>query len=135
MQRVVVRSPKTSFVKLLADGIRKEIIARIKDAQLSSVLTDTTPDTLHTHRLSCTVCCVGPNGEAEERLIEVKELKDKAGLGHARAILAAVDAASLSRDYISFRLYDFAAIISRECKGLQGMQSRDLKRHVPCIPC
>ena len=123
------------FIELLADAIRKEIIARVKDAQLFSVLADTTPDTSHTDRLSCAVRFVGPTGEAEERLIEVKELKDKTGLGHARAILATIDAAGLNCDYIAFQSYDFAATMSGECKGAQAMLSKELKRHVPYIPC
>ena len=83
----------------------------------------------------CAVRFVSSNGEAEERLIEVKELEDKTGLGYPRAILATIDAAGLNSDYIAFQSYDFAATMSGECKGAQAMLSKELKRHVRYIPC
>ena len=134
-----IRSPSPEsqniFIELLADEIRKEVTKRVRDTKLFSVLADTTPDTSHQDRLSCAVRFVGCNGEAEERLLEVKELKDKTGLGHAKAILATIDTAGLNSDYIAFQSYDFAATMSGKRKGAQAMLSNELKRHVPYIPC
>ena len=134
---VTYSSPESQniFIELLADEIRKEVTKRVRDAKLFSVLADTTPDTSHQDRLSCAVRFVGCNGEAEERQLEVKELKDKTGLGHAKAILATIDTAGLNSDYIAFQSYDFAATMSGKRKGAQAMLSNELKRHVPYIPC
>ena len=134
---VTYSSPESQniFIELLADEIRKEVTKRVRDTKLFSVLADTTPDTSHHDRLSCAVRFVGCNGEAEERLLEVMELKDKTDLGHAKAILATIETAGLNSDSIAFQSYDFAATMSGKRKGAQAMLSNELKRHVPYIPC
>ena len=65
------------FIEFFADEISKETTKRVRDTKLLSVFANTTPATSRQDRLSFAVRFVDSNLEAEERLMEVKELKDK----------------------------------------------------------
>ena len=95
-----------------------------------SVLTDATPDVTHIDRISCAVRLA-----ARERLIEVKEIEDKTGVGHAKAILQTVEKKGLDSDLIAFQSYDFAATMSGVYKGAQVMLPKAVGREIPNITC
>ena len=100
-----------------------------------SVLSDTTPDVTHIDRISFAIRFVARYGSPRERLIEIKKIKDKRSVGHAKAILQTVEKKGLDSDLIAFQSYDFAATMSGVYKGFQAMLSKAVGREVPYIPC
>ena len=105
-----------------------------KAAEMFSVLADTTPDVTHIDRISCAVRFVACDGYPRKWLIEVKEIKDKKGVGHAKAILQMVEKKGLDSELIAFQSYDFAAMMSGVYKGAQAMLSKVVGREIPYIP-
>ena len=93
-----------------------------------SVLADTTPDVTHIDHISCAVRFVACHGYPRKRLIEVKEIKDKKGVGHAKAILQMVEKKGLESDLIAFQSFDFASMMSGVYKGAQAMLSKAVGR-------
>ena len=98
------------------------------------MIADTNPDVTHIDRISFAVRFMAHDGSPRERLIEVKKIKDKTGVGHAKAILQTVEQKGLGSDLIAFQSYEFAATMSGAYKGTQAMLSKAAGREIPYIP-
>ena len=98
-------------------------------------MADTTPDTSHKDQMSVITRYVNDNGVVCERLVDLKEVRDKTGAGQAAAVIASVDQNGMDKDRIAFQSYDFTNSMSGERNGAQAIVSQTLGRRVPYIPC
>ena len=98
-------------------------------------MADTTPDASHKDQMSVITRYVNDNGVVCERLVDLKEVRDKTGAGQAAAVIASVDQNGMDKDRIAFQSYDFTNSMSGERNGAQAIVSQTLGRRVPYIPC
>ena len=78
---------------------------------------------------------VNDNGVVCERLVDLKEVRDKTGAGQAAAVIASVDQNGMDKDRIAFQSYDFTNSMSSELNGAQAIVSQTLGGRVPYISC
>ena len=92
-QRVDYLSSRSQneYIELLAKDVSSRVIAEILQAEIFAVIADTTPDVSHMDQLSVVARYVNQEGHARERLVDMREIEDKTGEGHAQGILAALD--------------------------------------------
>ncbi|XP_028407525.1 uncharacterized protein LOC114530139 [Dendronephthya gigantea] len=98
-------------------------------------MADTTPDVSHKDQMSVVCRYVDHDGAVRERLLDLKEVRDKTGEGQATATIQSVDRNGLNNEYIAFQSYDFTNSMSGQYNGAQAVVSRLLGREVPYIPC
>ena len=98
-------------------------------------MADTTPDVSHEDQMSVICRYVDQDGAVHERLLDLKEVREKTGHGQACAIIQSVDQNGLDNKIIAFQLYDFTNSMSGKYNGVQAVVSRLLDREVPYIPC
>ena len=77
---------------------------------------------------------VDQEGHAQEHLVDMQELEDKTGEGHAQGILAALDETALSSADIIFQSYDYTSSMSGVFKGCEAKMREHIKREVPYFP-
>ncbi|CAB3994785.1 zinc finger MYM-type 1-like [Paramuricea clavata] len=75
------------------------------------------------------------DGAVHERLLDLKEVREKTGEDQAIAIIQSVDQNGLDNKSISFQSYDFTNSMSGKYNGAQAVVSWLLDREVPYIPC
>ena len=123
------------FLGLLGDEIRNKTIEEINSADAFTIMADTTPDTSHKDQMSVITRYVNDNGVVCERLVDLKEVRDKTGAGQAAAVIASVDQNGMDKDRIAFQSYDFTNRMPGERNGAQAIVPQTLGRRVPYIPC
>ena len=129
------KKSQEEYISLLADFVRQNILDQVKASDFFAVMADTTPDVTHQDRISCCVRFVDGSGTAIERLIELKELLDKSGEGHATSLLDSVEKNGLDSGKIVFQSYDYTSSMSGVHNGAQKKLSEKLNREIPYIPC
>jgi hypothetical protein len=100
-----------------------------------AIIADTTPDVSHVDQLSVVARYVDQEGHVRERLVDMREIEDKTGEGHAQGILAALNENSISTANIVFQSYDYTSSMSGIFKGCQAKMKEHLGREVPYFPC
>ena len=126
---------QNEFIDILAEDVRDRVVNEVKEARMHSVMADTSPDTANTDRLVVAVRYVNTDNEPRERVIEMKETRDKDGKGQAKDILTSLISNGLSRDELAFQSYDYTASMSGIFKGAQKCLQDEVGRNVPYIPC
>lgn len=121
---------QSEFLALLADNVSKRVIAQIQQAEMFSVIADTTLD-----QLSVVARYIDEDGNPQERLIDIREIHDKTGEGHAQEILSSLNEKSVDTDNIVFQSYDYTSSMSGVFKGCQAKMKEHLGRDVPYFPC
>ncbi|KAL4098192.1 hypothetical protein QTP88_022840 [Uroleucon formosanum] len=123
---------QNEFIELLSSETRNRVIEEVKNAEIYSVLADTTPDITHQDRLAICVRYVNNNGNVKERLLEINECTNKTGFGIAKNIYDTLVRNELNPDFIAFQSYDFA---TSQFHGAQKELSKLANHHIPYIPC
>ena len=126
---------QNEFLELLAKDVSSRVIADISQAGMFSVIADTTPDVSHVDQLSVVARYVDVEGNPQERLVDIKELHDKTGDGHAQGILSSLNDKCLDTTNIVFQSYDYTSSMSGVFKGCQAKLKEYLRREVPYFPC
>lgn len=126
---------QNEMIEILCNEVKKIIIKEVQDANLYSVMADTTPDISHKDRLAVCVRYINNEGKAMERLLEINEGTDKTGLGTAKQIVGILKKNTLSTDNLSFQSYDFASNMSGSLNGAQVNLSKLVDHEVYYIPC
>jgi hypothetical protein len=126
---------QNEFLTLLAEEVSNRVIAQIHHAKMFSVIADTTPDVSHVDQLSVVARYVDKDGNPQERLIDIKEIHDKTGEGHAQGILSSLNEKSIDTDNTVFQSYDYTSSMSGIFKGCQAKMKEHLGRDVPYFPC
>ena len=87
--KVTYTSPQSQneFLSLLAMEVKEKIVTDIKDAGIFSIMADTTPDLNHKDQMSVICRYVYQDGAVHERLLDLKEVREKTGHGQATAII------------------------------------------------
>ena len=119
----------------MAKDVSSRVIAAIFQAEIFAIIADTTPNVSHMDQLSVVARYVDQDGHARERLVDMREIQDKTGEGHATGILAALDENSSSSANIVFQSYDYTSSMSGVFKGCQAKIKEHIGREVPYIPC
>ena len=134
--KVTYTSPQSQneFLSILGLEV-KEKITKDKEAGVFSIMADTTPDVSHKDQMSVICRYVNQDGAVHERLIDLKEVREKTGGGQANAIIQSVDQNGLDNKNITLQSYDFTNSMSAKYNGAQAVVSRLLDREVPYIPC
>lgn len=131
-------SPKSQneYIKLLAADISNRVTEAVNKSEIWSVIADTTPDVSHRDQLAVVARYVDLDSNLPvERLVDIKDVKDKTGDGQAQEIVASVDRKLLDKDSIAFQSYDFTSSMSGVFKRCQAMLKNHLERNIPYIPC
>ncbi len=124
------------FLKILADETRKIILEEVETAEMFSVMADTTPDVSHKDRLVVNLRYVNKEGLPVEKFLNMVELKDKTGEGHAKQILKVLEnQVGLGSENLVFQSYDYAKAMSGQFKGAQKKVSDFVGRTIPYVPC
>ena len=126
---------QNEFLTLLGQEVKGKIVKGIKDAEVFSIMSDTTPDVSHKDQMSVICRYVNHDGTVHERLLDLKEVRDKTGRGQATATIQSVDQSGLDNGNIAFQSYDFTNSMSGQYNGAQAIVSRLLGRDIPYIPC
>ena len=125
---------QNEFIELLAKYVSSRVIAEVCKAEMFAVIADTTPNVSHVDQLSVVARYVDQEGHAQEHLVDMQEIEDKTGEGHAQGILAALDENSISTANIVFQSYDYMSSMSGVFKGCQAKMKEHLGREVPYFP-
>ena len=120
---------------LLAEDVRSRIKDEISAAGIYFVSADTTPDTSNQDKLVVASRFIDNEGVPRERVVEMKECKDKHGKVTAKDVIASLEDNGIDVDGLSFQTCDFAASMSGRIKGAQRCRQDMLERAVPYIPC
>lgn len=126
---------QNEFIDLLSAEIKKKVIAEIKEADVYSIMADTTLDISHRDQLSVCIRYVNSSGEVSERLLEIVEALNKTGLGIAELIENVIIKNGLSPQNVAFQSYDFASSMSGKINGTQQKLSELFGHKIPFIPC
>ena len=78
---------------------------------------------------------VNEENPPKERVLEMKETKDKSGEGQAKEVLQSLNSKIESQDGLDYQSYDYTASMSGKFKGAQKCQQTLIGRSVPYIPC
>jgi hypothetical protein len=70
---------QNEFISVLGNAVHDSIINLLNKSLFWSVMVDSTPDLSHKDMLSIIVRFVNENGEVEERLLYINEIKSKTG--------------------------------------------------------
>ena len=103
---------QNEFLTLLAEDVSNRVVAQIHNAKMFSVIADTTPDVSHVDQLSVVARYVDKDGNPQERLVDIKEIHDKTGEGHAQGILSSLNEKSIDTDNTVFQSYDYTSSMS-----------------------
>ena len=82
---------QNELVHLLAEDVRRRIKDEISAAGIYSVSADTTPDTSNQDKLVVASNFVDNEGVPRERVVEMKECKDKHGKDTAKDVIASLE--------------------------------------------
>ena len=115
--------------------MQKWITKEIKEAEMYSVIADTTPDVSHKDRLAIACRYVDAKGQPRERLISLTETKDNTGEGGADEIIEKLNKHEMNLNELCFRSYDYTASMSRRLNGVQKNIQDKLGRRIPYMPC
>ena len=126
---------QNEYLELLAKDVSTRVIAEICQAEMFAIIADTTPDVSHMDQLSVVARYVDQERHAQERLVDMREIQDKTGEGHATGILAALDENGLSSANVVFQSYDYTSSMSGVFKGCQAKIKEHIGREVPYFPC
>ncbi|CAB3983432.1 zinc finger MYM-type 1-like [Paramuricea clavata] len=126
---------QNEFLTLLAGNVLDRVVAQINEATMFSVIADTMPDVSHVDQLSVVARYVDKDGIPQERLVDIRELHDKTGEGHAQEIIFSLNAKSVDTNGIVFQSYDYTSSMSGVFKGCQAKMKEHLEREVPYFPC
>ena len=126
---------QNEFLTLLAGNVSDRIVSQVNEATMFSVIADTTPDVSHVDQLSVVARYVDKDGLPQERLVDIRELHDKTGEGHAQEIISSLNAKSVDTNGIVFQSYDYTSSMSGNFKGCQAKMKEHLERDVPYFPC
>jgi len=69
------------MLSVMSEMVREEILKRVKQAGVFSIIVDTTTDVLNLEQFSLVLRYINEEGETEERLIAMKLAHDSTGLG------------------------------------------------------
>ncbi len=88
----------------MAEDVKSRIINEIESAGMYSVMADTSPDTANTDRLVVAVRYVNDENQPKERVLEMKETKDKSGEGQAKEVLQSLNSKIGSQDGLVYSI-------------------------------
>ena len=91
-------------------------------------MVDTTPDVSHKDQINVICKYFTESGVPCKRLIDLKDVRDRAGAGQAAAITSSVNSQGLDSGQIAFQSYDFINCMSGERNGAQTIVSQLLGR-------
>ena len=114
--KVTYTSPQShnEFLSLLGMEVKEKIVTDIKEAGVFSIMADTSPDVSHKNQMSVICRYVDQDGAAHERLLDLKEVRDKTEHSQATAIVQLVDQNGLDNKSIDrFQSYDFTRTVCR----------------------
>jgi hypothetical protein len=126
---------QNEFINIMAEDVKGRIVNEIESAGMYSVMADTSPDTANTDRLAVAVRYVNEENQPKERVLEMKETKDKSGEGQAKEVLQSLNSKIGSQDGLVYQSYDYTASMSGKFKGAQKCLQTLIGRSVPYIPC
>ncbi|CAB4046137.1 unnamed protein product, partial [Paramuricea clavata] len=127
---------QNEFINIIAEDVKfGRIVNEIESAGMYSVMADTSPDTANTDRLVVAVRYVNEENQPKERVLEMKETKDKSGEGQAKEVLQSHNSKIGSQDGLVYQSYDYTASMSGKFKGAQKCLQTLIGRSVPYIPC
>jgi hypothetical protein len=111
---------QNEFINIMAEDVKGRIVNEIESAGMYSVMADTSPDTANTDRLAVAVRYVNEENQPKERVLEMKETKDKSGEGQAKEVLQSLNSKIGSQDGLVYQSYDYTASMSGKFKGAQN---------------
>ena len=126
---------QNEFLSLLGSEVENRITKEINDADVFSIMADTTPDVSQKDQMSVICRYINVNGGVCEHVIDIKEVCEKTGEGQASAVIQSVDNKGLDNARIAFQSYDFTNSMSAQYNGMQAKVSHLLGREVPYILC
>lgn len=94
---------QNEYLQLLATDVSNRVMSELCEPEMLAVIANATPDVSHMDQLSVVARYVGQGGHAQERLVDMREISDKMGEGHDKAILAALNERSINPANIAFQ--------------------------------
>lgn len=115
------------------------LVKQIQNADIYSVIADTTPDLSHKDRLAVNIRYLEEqNGKLVpvERLLKIDAvLTKKTGVELAEKIFSILNSLQLPVEKIVFQCYDFSSNMSDKYNGTHKKLSEICDRTIPYIPC
>ncbi|XP_046854179.1 uncharacterized protein LOC124447320 [Xenia sp. Carnegie-2017] len=127
---------QNEFISLLTEDVRNRIVKDIVSSEIYSVMADTSPDTSNADRLVVAVRYVDENNVPNERILEMKETRNKTGEGQAKEILDSLKSRlPICHNGLVYQSYDYTASMSGTFNGVQQHLQEMVGRNIPYIPC
>ncbi|CAM1154535.1 Uncharacterised protein at_DN1606, partial [Pycnogonum litorale] len=126
---------QNEFLLLLAEDVTDKVKNEVNNSQIVTGIADTTPDTSHVDQLSVVARYMDPNGNMQERLVDMTDIDKKTGDSQAKQILASCNKRELNTSSVACQSYDYTASMSGNFKGCQAMMSQYLNKSIPYFPC
>ncbi|XP_046840697.1 uncharacterized protein LOC124434814 isoform X3 [Xenia sp. Carnegie-2017] len=127
---------QNEFISLLTEDVRNRIVKDIVSSEIYSVMADTSPDTSNAVRLVVAVRYVDENNVPNERILEMKETRNKTGEGQAKEILDSLKSRlPICHNGLVYQSYDYTASMSGTFNGVQQHLQEMVGRNIPYIPC
>lgn len=138
---VTYLSPDTQndFIDLLGTTTEQAIVNEVNQADIFSIMADTTPDLSHRDRLAVNIRYVIQTTDGPvpiERLLKMDVvLTKKTGEELAEKIFVVLQSMGISVKKIMFQSYDFASNMSGKYNGTQKKLSEKCGKNIHYIPC
>ena len=110
---------QNQIIQLVGSAILDEIVRRVKEAKLYSIIADETPDNSKTEQLSLLVRYVW-NGKVEERLLAVIPVKETTAEVLFNTVCNKVEEHGIEISNLRGQCYDGASNVSGVHTGLQA---------------
>ncbi|XP_073445537.1 zinc finger MYM-type protein 1-like [Dendrobates tinctorius] len=128
---------QNEFVSILAEHVRKKIIAQIKESKYFCIIFDSTPDISHKDQMSEVLRYVKLDGnevKVQESFLRFIETKGKSAEEISRLILAELENDGLPIDDCRGQAYDNAAVMAGHRSGVQKRIS-EINPKALFVPC
>ena len=128
---------QNEFVSILAQQVRKKIIAQVKKSKYFCIIFDSTPDISHKDQLSEVLRYVNMDGnevKVEESFVRFIETKGKSAKEISELILRQLENDEIQIDDCRGQAYDNAAVMSAHRSGVQKriLEINPKALFVPC---
>eukprot|EP00102_Acyrthosiphon_pisum_P012922 XP_008182269.1 PREDICTED: zinc finger MYM-type protein 1-like [Acyrthosiphon pisum] len=117
----VSKDSQNAMLEALAETLRDEILQKVKNAGMFSVIIDTTTDNAKIDQLAFVIRYCSDDGEVFERLVGIDEVNDSSGKGMFDVFCELCERYGLNwRKQLIGQAYDGASNMQSELKGLRG---------------
>lgn len=115
------KDSQNAMLEALAETLRDEILQKVKNAGMFSVIIDTTTDNAKIDQLAFVIRYCSDDGEVFERLVGIDEVNDSSGKGMFDVFCELCERYGLNwRKQLIGQAYDGASNMQSELKGLRG---------------